>query len=99
MVERSGEATALLGMDGVVVLAMEQVESEWWQLVETTTAVVGCPDCGVRATGHGRSTVQVRDLPNGSGPVRLVWRKRRWRWLDPDCEQTRSEERRVGKEG
>lgn len=88
MVERSGEATALLGMDGFVVLAMDQVESEWWLLVETTTAVVGCPDCGVRATGHGRSTVQVRDLPNGSGPVRLVWRKRRWRCLDPDCEQT-----------
>ena len=55
--------------------------------VETTAIVVGCPDCGVRAIGHGRSTVQVRDLPNGSGPVRLVWRKRRWRCPDPDCER------------
>src|SRR3974377_2370027 len=88
MVERSGDATALLGMDGFVVLAMDQVESEWWLLVEKTTRVVGCPDCGVRAAGHGRSSVTVRDLPNGSGPVRLVWRKRRWRCLDPDCEQT-----------
>ncbi len=87
MMERSGDATALLGMDGFVVLAMDQVDGEWWLLVETRATIVGCPDCGVRATGHGRSTVQVRDLPNGSGPVRLVWRKRRWRCPDPDCER------------
>ena len=47
----------------------------------------GLPGLWGRATGHGRSTVQVRDLPNGSGPVRLVWRKRRWRCSDPDCER------------
>jgi transposase len=87
MVERSGDATALLGMDRFVVLAMDQTDGEWWLLVETTAIVVGCPDCGVRAIGHGRSTVQVRDLPNGSGPVRLAWRKRRWRCPDPDCER------------
>ncbi len=87
MMERSGDATALLGMDGFVVLAMDQIDGEWWLLIESTASVVGCPDCGVRATGHGRSTVQLRDLPNGSGPVRLVWRKRRWRCLDSDCER------------
>jgi transposase len=80
-------------MDGFVVLAVDQVDGEWWLLVETTGGVVGCPDCGVRATGHGRSTVQVRDLPNGSGPVRLVWRKRRWRCLDSDCERQTFTER------
>jgi transposase len=87
MMERSGDATELLGMDGFVVLVMDQVDGEWWLLVETTATVAGCPDCGVRAIGHGRSTVQVRDLPNGSGAVRLVWRKRRWRCPDPDCER------------
>ncbi len=93
MGERSGDATELLGMDGFVVLAMDQVEGEWWLLVETTAAAMGCPDCGVQATGHGRSTVQVRDLPNGSGPVRLVWQKRRWRCSDPDCERQTFTER------
>lgn len=88
MVDGSGDATALLGMDGFVVLTMDRIEDEWWLLVETTVVVVGCPDCGVRAIGHGRSTVQVRDLPNGSGPIRLVWRKRRWRCPDPDCERS-----------
>jgi transposase len=86
MMERSGDATALLGMDGFVVLVMDQIDGEWWLLVETTETVVGCPGCGVRAVGHGRSTAQVRDLPNGSGAVRLVWRKRRWRCPDVDCE-------------
>jgi transposase len=93
MVEGSGDATALLGMDGFVVLMMDRIEGEWWLLVETTATVAGCPDCGVVAIGHGRSNVQVRDLPNGSGPVRLVWRKRRWKCPDPDCERRTFTER------
>ena len=32
MVERSSDATALLGMEGFVVLAMDQVEGERWVL-------------------------------------------------------------------
>jgi len=86
MVERSSDATALLGMEGFVVLAMDQIEGEWWLLAETTSDRVGCPTCGVRAVGHGRSVVQVRDLPSGGCPVRLVWRKRRWRCPDTDCD-------------
>ena len=93
MEEGSSDATALLGMDGFVVLVMERIEGEWWLLVETSATVAGCPDCGVVAIGHGRGTVQVRDLPNGSGPVRLVWRKRRWRCPDPDCERRTFTER------
>jgi hypothetical protein len=48
MVDRSGGATALLGMEGFVVLAMDEHEDEWWLLVETTADQVGCQDCGVR---------------------------------------------------
>ncbi len=70
MDDRSGGATALLGMEGFVVLAMEEHEGEWWVLIETTAALVGCPDCGGRAIGHGRSIVQVRDLPVVGSPVR-----------------------------
>ncbi len=85
MGDRSGDASALLGMEGFVVLSQTEEDGECWVLVETTRDVAGCPRCGVRATGHGRSEVQVRDLPMGGRPVRLVWRKRRWICLDPDC--------------
>ena len=85
MSDRSGGATALLGMEGFVVLSMTEEEGEVWLLVETEAEPVGCPGCGVRAIGHGRSSVQVRDLPCGGRPVRLVWRKRRWRCGDFDC--------------
>jgi transposase len=85
MVERSGDASALLGMEGFVVLSQTEEAGEWWLLVETEKDVVGCPTCGVRAVGHGRSVVHVRDLPIGDRSVRLVWRKRRWRCGDPDC--------------
>ena len=86
MDDGSGGATALLGMEGFVVLAMSEHESEWWVLVETTVDLVGCPSCGVRAVGHGRSVVQIRDLPASGRAVRLCWSKRRWRCSDPDCE-------------
>ena len=85
MGDRSGDASALLGMEGFVVVSQTEEDGECWVLVETTADVAGCPSCGVRATGHGRSVVQVRDLPAGGRPVRLVWRKRRWICLDPDC--------------
>ena len=85
MVDGSGGATALLGMDGFVVRVQQELDGEIWMLVETTADVVGCPRCGVRAVGHGRSVVQVRDLPVSGRPVRLVWQKRRWRCQDPDC--------------
>ena len=85
MVERSGGATALLGMDGFVVLEQVEEHGEIWLLVETDRDLVGCPTCGVRAVGHGRSVVEVRDLPIGGRAVRLVWRKRRWRCVDQDC--------------
>ncbi len=60
-------------------------DGEWWLAVETTADRVGCPACGVRAVGHGRRRVQVRDLPIAGRPVRLVWAKRIWSCGDPDC--------------
>lgn len=82
----SDGATALVGLGGFVVGARELVDGEWWLLVETTADVVGCPRCGVRAIGHGRRRVEVRDEPIAGRPVRLVWRKRIWRCRDVDCE-------------
>ena len=54
--------------------------------VETTTDVVGCASCGVRAVAKDRLRVDIRDLPCFGRPARLVWIKRRWRCADPDCE-------------
>ena len=71
---------------GFVVLASIEEAGELFISVETTADLVGCGSCGVRAVGHGRSVVQVRDLSSGGRPVRLVWRKRRWLCRDPDCE-------------
>ena len=81
----SDGATALFDMDGFVVRAQMLEDGEWWLLVETAAEVVGCPSCGVRATGHGRRAVEVRDLPIMGRPVRVVWRKRVWRCPDGDC--------------
>lgn len=44
-----------------------------------------CPACGVVALGHGRHDVQLVDAPAIGQPVRITWRKRRWRCPDPDC--------------
>ena len=85
MIDGSRGATALVGLPGFVVGAQELVDDEWWLFIETDADVVGCPDCGVRAVGHGRRLTAVRDLPVAGHPVVLVWAKRRWRCGDPDC--------------
>ncbi len=99
MGDRSSDASALLGMDGFVVLSQVEEDGELYVLVETTATVAGCPSCGVKATGHGRSVVQVRDLPAGGRPVRLVWRKRRWLCTDPDCDAKSFTEQTLAIEG
>ena len=83
----SGDAHALLGMDDFVVLATTDEDGECFVLVETKERVVGCPSCGVIASGHGRSVVQVRDLPMAGRATRLVWRKRRYLCRDVECEK------------
>jgi transposase len=90
--ERSA-VSALLGLDGFVVLAQLEDGGEWWVKVETTAMVVSCVACGSRAVGHGRRLVQVRDLPVAGRPVRLVWAKRLWRCPEAACSaRTWSEE-------
>jgi transposase len=74
-------------MPGVVVGAHELIDGEWFIYVETEASQAACPECGVRAVGHGRRRVQVRDLPMAGRPVVLVWAKRIWRCPDPDCER------------
>jgi len=86
--DRDGSGvSALLGLDGFVVRAqlLEETTGEWWLAVETTQERAWCPSCGVRAVGHGRRRVVVRDLPIADRPVVLVWAKRLWRCAEPAC--------------
>ena len=86
--ERNGSGvSALLGLDGFVVRAqlLDEDTGEWWLAIETTEDRAWCPTCGVRAVGHGRRRVKVRDLPIADRPVVLVWAKRLWRCPEPAC--------------
>ena len=86
--ERNGSGvSALLGLDGFVVRAqlLDEDSDEWWLAVETAEDRAWCPACGVRAVGHGRRRVKVRDLPLADRPVGLVWAKRLWRCPEPAC--------------
>jgi hypothetical protein len=72
-------------MDGTPVLAAQVAGGEWQLTVQTTATVAGCIGCDVRAEAHGRRTARARDLPAGSRPMVLVWRKRIWRCREPAC--------------
>ena len=86
--ERDGSGvSALVGLDGFVVCAqlLDEATGEWWLAVETSEERAWCSSCGVRALGHGRRRVVVRDLPLADRPVALVWAKRIWRCAAPGC--------------
>jgi transposase len=78
-------ATAMLGLDGFVLLAVSQQDGELEQAVETTSREEFCRGCGVQARLHDRRPTWVRDLPAGGRPVTLVWVKRVWRCHEPQC--------------
>jgi hypothetical protein len=46
---------------------------------------MGCRVCGVIAPSHGRRDVTLVDTPCFGRSVRLVWRKRTWRCVEPEC--------------
>ncbi|MDQ6836839.1 MAG: transposase family protein, partial [Actinomycetota bacterium] len=85
MGDGNGMAEALLGLDGFRVLAVTETVEVVIE-IETAADFVGCATCGVRAEPHERMDVEVRDLACFGRPVRLVWRKRRWRCVEPDCD-------------
>lgn len=74
-----------LGLCGFRVLAVDEDDGELFVLIETDVGREFCRTCGVRAGSKGRARVQVRDIPSSGRPVRLVWRKRRWRCEQPAC--------------
>ncbi len=86
MDDGTGLAEALLGLDGFRVLAVDEDPAEVVVTVETVAGLVGCGRCGVRAQAQDRMPVHIRDLACFGRPARLVWIKRRWRCVEPDCD-------------
>ncbi len=78
-------ATAMLGLDGFVLLAVSDHDGEMEQAVETTATAVFCRGCGVVARLHDRRPTWVRDLPAAGRSVTLVWVKRVWRCMEAAC--------------
>jgi transposase len=77
----------LVGLPEICVPGFEDRSGEPLRVhVETTIEVEGCSGCGARAWVKDRSPVALVDLPAFGRPAVLVWRKRRWRCLAPDCE-------------
>ena len=67
-----------LGLPGMSVARVADVGTEGLVVhIESVPGPVGCPHCGVMATGHGRDEVVLVDAPSFGRLVRLVWAKRR----------------------
>ncbi|MEX5259352.1 helix-turn-helix domain-containing protein [Kocuria sp. CPCC 205263] len=81
-------ACALFDLPDVHVLTIERHRSSFALVVETVPSLACCPSCGVLAIGHGRVPVLLHDLPCVGVPVRVVWRKRRYRCHETACEVT-----------
>ena len=81
----SDELTALVGLPGLVVRAQVLRDGEWWLAVETPSGPRWCPNCGVRAVGHGRGRSTVRDLTIAGVPTVLVFARRRLRCPEALC--------------
>jgi transposase len=77
----------LVGLDGLHVLAVDRDEGAGvlTVVVESPLCPMGCRTCGVVAHSHGRRDVALVDAPCFDRPVRLVWRKRIWRCVEPSC--------------
>lgn len=86
MSEGTGLAEALLGLDGFRVLEVDETPDELVVVIETTVVLAGCAGCGSRAEAQDRMPVEIRDLACFGRPTRLVWRKRRWRCTESDCD-------------
>ena len=86
MTDGSGLAERLLGLRGFRVLEVTETDAEVVIDVESVADVAGCAGCGTRAESQDRMPVEIRDLACFGRPARLVWRKRRWRCADADCD-------------
>ena len=88
MVDRSDDASCLLGLEGLAVerVVLTALGTRIVQLVTDDPDAARCPGCRVVSTS-GKDWVLTRphDLPCGGGQVAVQWRKRRWRCRTTVC--------------
>ena len=88
MVDRSDDASCLLGLAGLAVerVVLTAAGVKIVQLVTDDPDAARCPACRVVSTS-GKDWVLTRphDLPCGGEFAVVQWRKRRWRCRTPDC--------------
>ncbi len=88
MVDRSDDASCLLGLPGLAVerVVLAPLGVRIVQLVTDDPDAARCPACRVVSTS-GKDWVLTRphDLPCGGGQVAVQWRKRRWRCRTESC--------------
>jgi len=75
----------LVGLAGFHVVEAVRCPQGLRVEVESPPGPRGCPGCGVIAEAAGRHVVVLVDAPSFGVPVRLGWRKRRWRCREPGC--------------
>jgi len=82
-------ATALLGLDGVRVLAVTSDDGDWTVVDVATDPAAGadaCPGCGVTALrGKEQVVTAPKDACLGDAQIRLRWHKTRWFCDNEDC--------------
>ena len=79
---------ALVGLKDIRVLAYERHGPDVSLVIEQALDEVLCPECGVPARVKDRPVVTYIDLPVFGSPMRLTWRKHRYRCVDPGCPTT-----------
>lgn len=85
------DATSLLyDLPGFRVVSCEEIAPEGRRVVVMQAADEhACPRCGVLAGGkpYDVRICVVKDLPFGHRPPQVLWRKRRYRCVEPTCAQ------------
>jgi transposase len=88
VVDRSDDASCLLGLEGLAVerVVRTGVGVKVVQLITDDPDAARCPGCGVQSTS-GKDWVLTRpqDLPCGGEFAVIQWRKRRWRCRTEAC--------------
>ena len=73
-------------MEGFHLTGAAHCQGIMVQDTESCNQVVGCPECGVIAQGHGRVVVEMIDAPWAGVPARIRWFNRRWICREHTCQ-------------
>jgi transposase len=90
VVDRSDDASCLLGLEGLAVERVVRTGSggKIVQLVTNDPDAARCPACArVSTSGKDWVLTRPRDLPCGGEFAMVLWRKRRWRCRNEDCDR------------